>query len=105
MGTITIRNLDDRTHERLREQARLHRRSLAAEARAILDRVLRIDRSAIVLEAEAIRRSLERRYTYTGDSPAEIRAARDSGSQEGLLCPRRGDSTGGGEAGTAKPLT
>jgi plasmid stability protein len=81
MGTIKIRNLDDHTHERLREQARLHRGSLAAGARAIPDRALRIDWSAIVLEAEAIRRSLEGRYT--GDSTAEIRASRDSGYLEG----------------------
>jgi plasmid stability protein len=80
MAAITIRNLDDNVYERLREQAKLHQRSLEAEARVILDRALRIDRSAIIREAEAIRRSLEGRYT--GDSTAEIRAARDNDYQE-----------------------
>jgi plasmid stability protein len=103
MGTMTIRKLDDHTHERLREQARPHRRSLAAEARAILGRALRIDRSAIILETEAIRRSLAGRYT--GASTAEIRAARDNGCQEGPLSLCGADSVGGGKAGGGKPRT
>jgi plasmid stability protein len=103
MATITVRNLDSRVHERLREQARLHQRSLEAEARFIFDRALRINRSAIVREAEAIRRSLEGRYT--GDSTAEIRAARDAGCQEGSSSPRRVDGKCGGEAGNREPPT
>jgi plasmid stability protein len=96
MATITIRNLDNRVHERLREQAKLHQRSLEAEARAVLDRALRIDRSARVREAEAIRRSLEGRYT--GASTAEIRAAHDNGYEEGPSCPSGVDSKSAGEA-------
>lgn len=37
MATLTIRQLDDRTHARLRERAARHGRSVEAEVRAILD--------------------------------------------------------------------
>ena len=37
MGTLTIRQLDERTHARLRGLAAAHRRSVEAEVRAILD--------------------------------------------------------------------
>lgn len=77
MAVLTIRNLDDHVYGRLQERARLHRRSLEAEARVILDQALRFDREAVIREAEAIRRSLQGRYT--GDSTAEIRAERDCG--------------------------
>jgi len=37
MGTLTIRQLDERTHARLRGRAAQHGRSVEAEVRAILD--------------------------------------------------------------------
>ncbi|MBK8460904.1 MAG: toxin-antitoxin system antitoxin subunit [Micropruina sp.] len=37
MSTLTIRQLDERTHARLRGQAAKHGRSVEAEVRAILD--------------------------------------------------------------------
>ena len=37
MGTLTIRQLNERTHARLRERAASHGRSVEAEVRAILD--------------------------------------------------------------------
>jgi antitoxin FitA len=37
MGTLTIRQLDERTHTRLRGRAAEHGRSVEAEVRAILD--------------------------------------------------------------------
>lgn len=37
VSTLTIRNVDDRTHSRLRERAARHGRSVEAEVRAILD--------------------------------------------------------------------
>lgn len=37
MANITIRQLDDRTHARLRERAARNERSVEAEVRAILD--------------------------------------------------------------------
>jgi plasmid stability protein len=103
MAEITIRDLDGHVHECPREQTKLHQRSLGDEARAILDRAPRVDRSAVTREAEAIRRSLEGRYT--GNSTAEIRSARDNDYQEESSSPRRVGSKGGGEAGNGEPLT
>ncbi len=37
MSTLTIRNVDNRTHDRLRERAAHHGRSVEAEVREILD--------------------------------------------------------------------
>lgn len=37
MPTLTIRQLDERTHARLRDRAARHGRSVEAEVRAILD--------------------------------------------------------------------
>ena len=37
MATLTIRQLDERTHARLRAKAAVHGRSVEAEVRAILD--------------------------------------------------------------------
>jgi plasmid stability protein len=37
MATLTIRQLDEQTHARLRERAARHGRSVEAEVRAILD--------------------------------------------------------------------
>lgn len=39
MATLTIRQLDERTHARLRGRAASHGRSVEAEVRAILDAV------------------------------------------------------------------
>ena len=75
MAALTIRNLDDTLYDRLREQAKLHHRSAEAEVRCILAQALRVDREAVVREAEAIRRSLVGRYS--GDPTAEIRSDRD----------------------------
>ena len=75
MAALTVRNLDDAVYERLREQARSNQRSIEAEARVILAQGLWPDREAAIREMEAIRRSLEGRYT--GDPAAEIRADRD----------------------------
>jgi plasmid stability protein len=40
MSTLTIRQLDERTHARLRGRAAEHGRSVEAEVRAILDAVV-----------------------------------------------------------------
>jgi integrase len=103
MAETTPHGVDDPTDEHLRQQARLQQPLLEAEARAILDRVPPVDRSAIAREAEAIRRSLEGRYT--GDSTAEIRAARDNDYQEGPSSPRRVDGKVKGETGNREPAT
>ena len=69
MAALTIRNIDDTLYERLREQAKLHHRSAEAEVRFILAQALRVDREAVVREAEAIRRSLVGRFS--GEARAE----------------------------------
>lgn len=76
MAALTVRNLDDVVYERLREQARANQRSIEAEARVVLAKGVMLDRAAAIREMEAIRRSLEGRYT--GDPTAEIREDRDS---------------------------
>lgn len=40
MATLTIRQLDERTHARLRGRAAKHGRSVEAEVRAILDAIV-----------------------------------------------------------------
>ena len=42
MSTLTIRQLDERTHARLRVQAAEHGRSVEAEVRAILDAAVNV---------------------------------------------------------------
>ena len=55
MANITIRNLDDEVVERLKVQAKAHRRSLEAELRMILERAaLTADRKAFVQQARRI---------------------------------------------------
>ncbi len=55
MANITIRNLDDQVVERLKVQAKAHRRSLEAELRMILERAaLTADRKAFVQQARRI---------------------------------------------------
>jgi plasmid stability protein len=75
MATLTVRNLDDGVYERLKERARRNQRSLEAEARVVLGEGAGPSREEAIREMEAIRRSLEGRYT--GDPTAEIRAERD----------------------------
>lgn len=49
MGTLTIRQLDDRTHARLRGRAASHGRSVEAEVRAILDAAVDLPEQNILL--------------------------------------------------------
>ncbi len=41
MGAITIRKLPDKTHQALRQRAKLHGKSTEAEVRAILEEAVR----------------------------------------------------------------
>lgn len=75
MAQLTIRNLDDRVYQRLRDQAKLNHRSLEAEVRAVLERAVTPDRAALIREIDAMRESLQGRYT--GDSTADIREDRE----------------------------
>lgn len=53
MATLTIRQLDDRTHARLRSRAAEHGRSVEAEVRAILDSAVGRPRENILLNLHA----------------------------------------------------
>jgi plasmid stability protein len=49
MGTLTIRQLDERTHARLRGRAAEHGRSVEAEVRAILDTAVNVPEQNLLL--------------------------------------------------------
>lgn len=75
MRQITVRKVDDKVYERLKERARASRRSLEAEVRAILDSAALPDRSEFARRAAEIRNSLVGRYE--GDVTRLIREDRD----------------------------
>ncbi len=75
MPQLTIRNIDDSLYARLKQRARLNRRSLEAEVRFILEQQATPDRASVVQAANAFRRRLAGRYK--GDVAAEIRADRN----------------------------
>lgn len=53
MGTLTIRQLDERTHARLRGRAAEHGRSVEAEVRAILDAAVHVPEQNLLLSLHA----------------------------------------------------
>jgi plasmid stability protein len=53
MGTLTIRQLDERTHARLRGRAAEHGRSVEAEVRAILDAAVQLPDRNLLLSLHA----------------------------------------------------
>ena len=53
MGTLTIRQLDEQTHARLRGRAAKHGRSVEAEVRAILDAAVGRPEENILLNLHA----------------------------------------------------
>jgi len=53
MGTLTIRQLDARTHARLRGRAAEHGRSVEAEVRAILDAAVNLPEQNFLLSLHA----------------------------------------------------
>lgn len=75
MRSMTIRNVDEGVYRKLKERARLSRRSLEAEVRTILDQAVLPDRSSMARRAAALRARLLRRYK--GDATAAIRADRE----------------------------
>lgn len=54
MGTLTIRQLDERTHARLRGRAAEHGRSVEAEVRAILDAAVNLPEQNFLLSLHAL---------------------------------------------------
>ena len=75
MPQITIRNIDENVYRRLKDRARIAKRSLEAEVRAIPDQAALPDRSGVAIRAAAMRTRLARRYR--GGTTAVIRANRD----------------------------
>lgn len=53
MSTLTIRQLDERTHARLRGRAASHGRSVEAEVRAILDAAMDLPDQNVLLSLHA----------------------------------------------------
>lgn len=53
MGTLTIMQLDERTHARLRARAAEHGRSVEAEVRAILDAAVNLPERDLLLSLHA----------------------------------------------------
>ena len=53
MATLTIRQLDERTHARLRSRAAEHGRSVEAEVRAILDAAVNLPEQNLLLSLHA----------------------------------------------------
>lgn len=74
MRQITVRNVDEKVYQRLKERARASRRSLEAELRVILDAAALPDRSEFARRAAEIRNSLVGRYK--GDVTKWIREDR-----------------------------
>jgi len=75
MRQLTIRNVDEKVYRRLKERARISRRSLEAEVRVILDQAVLPDRSEVSRRAAAMRSRLAGRYT--GDATAAVREDRE----------------------------
>lgn len=76
MAQMTVRNIDDGCMKRLKERARLNKRSLEAEVRDILEKVAQPGREEFFDWTREFRNRL--RHRYTGDPTAEIRMDRDS---------------------------
>lgn len=75
MATLTIRQLDARTHARLRGRAAKHGRSVEAEVRAILDAAVDLPEKNLLLslrEAMAGSRGGELKLPVRGDRPREV---------------------------------
>lgn len=70
MGTLTIRQLDERTHARLRGRAAEHGRSVEAEVRAILD-------AAVDLPEQNFLLTLHASMSHVGGVDIEVPARTD----------------------------
>ena len=78
MATLTIRQLDDTVYERLRERARLNKRSLEAEARHLLDERTR-DLPALVEDLLEFHDRMVAKHGLLPDSTELIRDLRREG--------------------------
>ena len=75
MQRLTVRKIDEKVYQRLKDRARLSGRSFEAEVRAILDQAAFPDRSEVSRRAAAMR--ARRAGRYTGDATAAIGEDRD----------------------------
>lgn len=75
MPQLTVRNFEEDVYQRLKDRARVNRRSLEAEVRVILDQAVLADRSEAARQAAAMRARLADRYK--GDATAAIREDRE----------------------------
>lgn len=66
MPTLTIKNVPPDLHERLKESARRHRRSMNSEAITLLERALmptrRRDAETLIAEAKALNRKVGKTF-------------------------------------------
>jgi plasmid stability protein len=65
MPNITLKNVPDEVHQRLKEQAEQHRRSMNSEAIWILERALlptRRDAETAIAEAQALNRKIGKTF-------------------------------------------
>jgi len=76
MAQLTVRNLDDQVYARLKERAKANKRSLEAEARAILETTAIPDRAEFARWAAEIRRQTE--PSTENETTRWIREDRDS---------------------------
>lgn len=75
MANLTVRDLPDTLYERLRQQAKAHRRSIAAETTVILERSLggrALREDELLRRAEALR---ERTPVYLAETERKKAAA------------------------------
>ena len=79
MATLTIKNLPETLHKRLKESAALHRRSVNSEAICCLEKVLgahhRVDPKEFLAEVDARRK----RMPYVNLTEEFLRAAKNEG--------------------------
>ena len=78
MATLTIKNVPQKLHKRLKESAALHRRSLNSEAISCLETVLvgkRVDPQEFLARVDALRKRMPRMYL----TDEFLRAAKNEG--------------------------
>jgi len=78
MATLTIKNIPDELHERLKERAKQHRRSINSEVIVCLEQVLGaapIDPAALLARIRARRQAMSQIYVTDED----LRAAKNEG--------------------------
>lgn len=78
MATLTIRQLDDKVYDRLKERARANKRSLEAEARHVLDERTR-DAQAVVEDLLDFHERMVAKHGLLPDSTELIRELRRDG--------------------------